>query len=103
MKYLELQTGFSSDTPRNYEGQHIFCVKEIRVQEGVRHFLLENNLWVKEIGSNLYQTEWNIEEFWGRVDEVEIEDATGIELSRVSKGYVLLHVDREKGLRLYRA
>jgi hypothetical protein len=66
-------------------------VLETREDTGETKHLLENGMWIVEIGPDRYQTEWNAEEFWGRVDD----GMTG------TFGFVLLQVDRRRGLRLY--
>ena len=54
-------------------------------------------VWVTERGPEKYVTNWTGEERWGRVYEVEYDDA-GNEVSSEELGFMILQVDRAKGL-----
>ena len=91
MKNLVLRTGFVSEAPIEYKGENIFKVVETRENLGLMNYRLENNLWVTDYGNDIYQTEWNAEEFWGKLEDADTGDFVG---------FVLLHVDRKNNVRL---
>jgi len=100
-----IRTGFYSDLPdtmRVYEGENILRVVKTREAQGSEYLLLEDGQWIRPIGSDQYVTDWNSEECWGRVEEVETNDKTGEELSIKELGFSILRIDRARGLRLHR-
>ena len=87
MKQYEILNGFHPEQKRQYNGENIFAVKETRFDQGKNWYLLSNNAWIKEIGPNMYITDWTSEERWARVEE----DGKLI-------GFMILVTDRSKGL-----
>jgi hypothetical protein len=110
MKEIIIHAGFHPEMKREYNGEHIH--KVLYKKEGVtaREFLtgrpvskdtifykLDNDAWIKGIGDEKYVTDWTNEERWGRVEEVEYDDE-GNDISRQDLGFIILRVDRSKGL-----
>jgi MinD superfamily P-loop ATPase len=93
MTARRIRTGFYSETPRIYEGENILRVVDEREARGLTYLLLENGQWIRPIGPDQYVTDWNAEECWACVEESN----TGKVL-----GFMILRVDRERGLRIYR-
>ena len=60
-------------------------------------YKLDNDAWIKGIGDEKYVTDWTNEERWGRVEEVEYDDEGNV-ISRQDLGFIILRVDRSKGL-----
>lgn len=110
MKQIVIRSGFHPETPREYHGEHIYKIVETRAG-GVAHdfhsgavqgttgqyYGLDNGAWVKDLGGEKYVTDWTGEERWGRAEEVET-DENGNLRSAETLGFVLLRVDRARGL-----
>ena len=100
---ITIHHGFHPEVKREYNGENIFrVIAERRLNpdtpnEGMRFFQVENNVWIKEIGPEKYVTDWTNQERWGRVTLDCLDDAGNIVISR-DLGFVILQVDREKGL-----
>ena len=92
MKKIVIRTGFHPEVKREYNGEHIY-----KVMNGNDCWQLENMVWVTERGPEKYVTNWTGEERWGRVYEVEYDDA-GNEIGSEELGFMILQVDRAKGL-----
>jgi ferredoxin len=73
-----------------------------RAARGVDYLLLENGQWIKPIGPDQYVTDWNVDECWGCVEELDVDDETGNVRSVKERGFLLLRVNRAQGLRLFR-
>ncbi len=109
MKKIVIRTGFHPEVKREYNGEHIYKIIGKREKASGRDFQsgvvmngndcwqLENMVWVTERGPEKYVTNWTGEERWGRVYEVEYDDA-GNEVSSEELGFMILQVDRAKGL-----
>lgn len=105
MKKIEIITGFHPETVREYNGEHIYKVRETRYIDkskegtGAEPDLIgiSANDWITNKGNNKYITNWTGEERWGRVEEVELDDA-GKEIGREVLGFMILRVDRSKGI-----
>ncbi len=105
MKKIEIIHGFHPEVLREYNGEHIYKVRKVRYKdeskasEGAEpdYYYLENNAIVENLGANKYKTNWTPEERWGRVDEAEY-DESGNETGRNTLGFMILRVDRSKGL-----
>lgn len=97
MSIIKLHTGFLPEGKIKYANQYVFSVKEIREEKGIRYHCLEHDVWVKEIGRDRYVTDWTNEEVWARAEEIEYNEAGEITASK-DVGFVLLQVDREKGI-----
>ena len=110
MKKIIVHAGFHPETTREYRGEHIYKVIHKRAG-GATHdfhsgaplaavgqfFGLDNGAWIKDLGGEKYQTDWTGEERWGRVEQIET-DEQGRVISSETLGFMLLRVDREKGL-----
>ncbi len=110
MKQILIHAGFRKEPVYPYSGEHIFKVlnfrsnveshdfrfTEIRGERG-DFYGLDNNSWIKSLGNDRYVTDWTDEERWGRVEEVETDEAGNV-LSSENLGFVLLRVDRNRGL-----
>ena len=110
MKQTVIVSGFRPGPPRPWEGEHIYRIVETR-SGGVAHdfhsgavsgvagkyYGLDNGAWVKDLGGEKYQTDWTGEERWGRAEERET-DETGAVTKAETLGFVLLRVDRSRGL-----
>ena len=110
MKKIIVHAGFHPEQRREYRGEHIYKVVKTRggvegrdfhsgrVLNGATTFYgLDNGAWIKDLGGEKYETDWTREERWGRVEEVETDEA-GLVLARRDLGFMILRVDREKGL-----
>ena len=62
-----------------------------------RYFGLDNGAWIKDLGGERYQTDWTAEERWGRVEQIETDEAGNVTASE-TLGFMLLRVDRSHGL-----
>ena len=62
-----------------------------------KYYGLDNGAWVKDLGDEKYQTDWTGEERWGRVEALET-DETGAVSAVETLGFILLRVDRSRGL-----
>lgn len=98
MKKIEIRHGFHPEQHREYHGENILKVKEIREYNGMRMICLEHDCWLKDLGGERYETDWTWKERWGRVVEVEYDDASGKQLGESELGYMILQVDRKNGL-----
>lgn len=110
MKQIVVRSGFHPEHPRSYAGEHIYKIVETRTG-GVAHdfhsgavlgaagkyYGLDNGAWIKDLGGEKYLTDWTGEERWGRVEEVET-DETGSVISAETLGFIILRVDRSRGL-----
>ena len=110
MRKIVIRSGFHPETPRIYNGEHIYKIVETRTG-GVAHdfhsgavtgqagkyYGLDNGAWVKDLGDEKYQTDWTGEERWGRAEEIETDEAGAVR-SAETLGFVLLRVDRARGL-----
>ena len=110
MKQIVIRSGFHPETPRTYAGEHIYKVVQVRtggeahdfhsgasLGKAGKYYGLDNGAWIKDLGNEKYQTDWTAEERWGRVEEIETDEAgnvTGTE----TLGFMLLRVDRSRGL-----
>ena len=109
MKEIVIHAGFHPEVQRVYHGEHIYKVlRERRIGEdrdfhseavlpGHRFYLLDNGAWIKDLSDDKYETDWTGEERWGRAEELET-DGEGRVLSSRTLGFILLRVDRDKGL-----
>ena len=110
MKTIVIHAGFHPEVTREYHGEHIYKVVSVRQVENGHEFHtgaaisgkgvfyeLDNGAWVRDLGDEKYQTDWTGEERWGRVEEVET-DAEGNTLSSQELGFMILRVDRARGL-----
>ena len=110
MKKIVIHAGFHPEVIREYNGEHIFKVVNYRSNveshdfhdSGIRgargdFYGLDNNSWIKSLGDDKYVTDWTDEERWGRAEEIET-DAQGNVLSAETLGFVLLRVDRSRGI-----
>ena len=110
MKKIVIHAGFHPEVPREYNGEHIFQVVNFRSNVESHDFHdnairgsrgdfygLDNNVWIKSLGDDRYVSDWTDEERWGRAEEIET-DEQGTVLSARDVGFVLLRVDRSRGL-----
>jgi len=105
MKKIEIIHGFHPEVLREYNGEHIYKVRRVVFKDESKaatgaepdYYFLENNAIVENLGNNKYKTNWTQEERWGRVEEVELDDA-GNETGREVLGFMILRVDRSKGI-----
>lgn len=110
MKKIVIHAGFHPEVTREYKGEHIYQV--VNVRNGVNghdfhtgaaisgkgiFYELDNGAWVRDLGDDKYQTDWTAEERWGRVEEIET-DEQGKLLSARDLGFMILRVDRARGL-----
>lgn len=110
MKKIIVHAGFHPEVKREYKGEHIY--KVTRIREGVAgkdyhtgthlndettFFGLDNGGWIKSLGGDRYETDWTAEERWGRVEEVEYDEAGNV-VSAQDLGFIILRVDRAAGL-----
>jgi ferredoxin len=93
MRTFRIRTGFQSIAARVYEGENIIRVKETREISGDVWHLLEDDQWIREAGPDMFITDWNSEECWGCVEDVTEGEPKEL-------GYIILKVDRERGLRI---
>jgi len=91
MSRIVLHYGHHPEQNRQYNGEHIYKVKEIREQKGVTRYCLEHGGWIKKVGDEKYETDWCSEERWARAVEVG-DDGEEKEL-----GFIIARVDRSKG------
>ena len=97
MKTITVTNGFFPEIKRTYAGEHIYPVVETREVNGVKIYRLPPNAWVKDLGNEKYVTDWNEKERWGRVIETETDDQGNV-ISEKSLGFMILRVDRSKGI-----
>lgn len=115
MKKIVIRTGFHPEIKREYRGEHIYKVTEMRrlesdgtmmnanglVTEGLDEqntfYRLEHGGWLKSLGDEKYITDWCSEERWGRVEELEL-DGEGREAGAETLGFMILRVDRASGV-----
>ncbi len=103
MKKIVIHHGFHPEAPREYKGEHIFKVVRTREVKQMfppgmsTYYLLDNGAWIKSIGPEKYVTEWTNEERWGRAEEIET-DEQGNTVSAQDLGFMILRVDRSRGL-----
>ena len=110
MKQIIVHAGFHPEVKREYNGEHIY--KVIKIRDGIAgkdfhtnshlndetvFYGLDNGGWIKSLGNDKYETDWTGEERWGRVEEVEYDEKGNI-LSAEDLGFIILRVDRAKGL-----
>lgn len=110
MKKIIVHAGFRPGRTAEYRGEHIFRVINTREAIVTRDFLsknlldancgfygLDNGAWIKDLGDEKYVSDWTAEERWGRVEELETDDA-GSTVSSETLGFIILRVDRSRGL-----
>ena len=110
MKKIIVHAGFHPEVKREYNGEHIHKVlyqrggvegKDFHTGAHLNNetvfYRLDNNAWIKSLGNEKYETDWTSEERWGRVEEVEYDDDGNV-ISRQDLGFMILRVDRPKGL-----
>ncbi len=110
MKKIIIHHGFHPEVKREYNGEHIQKVLYKRggvegkdfhtgahLNDQTTFYRLDNNAWIKGLGNEKYVTDWTDEERWGRVEEVEYDDAGNV-VSRQDLGFMILRVDRSKGM-----
>ena len=110
MKQIVVHAGFRPNKTQEYHGEHIYKVVNTRsgiegrdfhsgavLNGAASYYGLENGAWIKDLGGEKYETDWTREERWGRVEELET-DSEGNVLSRRDLGFMILRVDRSKGL-----
>ncbi|MBE6913540.1 MAG: hypothetical protein E7472_01200 [Ruminococcaceae bacterium] len=110
MKKLIVHAGFHPEVQREYHGEHIYKVVKSRggivgrdyhtgtkLNDEASFYGLDNGAWIKDLGNEKYETDWCSEERWGRVEEQELSES-GEVLSSRNLGFVVLRVDRSKGL-----
>ena len=105
MKKIVVHAGFHPEVPREYNGEHVF--KVVRTREvkqmfppppkTIIYYLLDNGAWIKGLGGERYETDWSGDERWGRVEKIETDEA-GNTVSAQDLGFMILRVDRSKGL-----
>ena len=108
-KKIKIHYGFHPETERVYNGEHIYKVINTRTLEngveaqsglpvvGSEFIQVENNVWIRKVGPEKYVTDWTDLERWGRVEEQEYDEA-GSRVSVRELGYIIIAVDRSKGL-----
>lgn len=110
MKKIIVHAGFHPETPREYHGEHIYKIVHTRAGSEAHDFHsgallaaagqyygLDNGAWIKDLGGEKYQTDWTGEERWGRVEQIETDEAGNV-VSAETLGFMLLRVDRARGL-----
>ena len=110
MKTIVIHSGFHPEVKREYKGEHIYKVIKRRGDTEFNDYLtgaasnlsyklykLESEVWIKDLGDDKYVTDWTDEERWGRVEELETDDRGDV-TSRQDLGFMILRVDRSKGL-----
>ncbi len=110
MKKIVIHAGFHPEISREYRGEHIYQIVNIRdggvshdfhsgaaLASAGRYFGLDNGAWIKDLGDEKYQTDWTSEERWGRAEQIETDDS-GRVISAQTLGFILLRVDRSRGL-----
>ena len=110
MKETVIHSGFRPASPWPWAGEHIYRVVETRaggaahdfhsgalVADAGRYYGLDNGAWIKDLGGEKYQTDWTGEERWGRAEARET-DESGAVTGTETLGFVLLRVDRARGL-----
>ena len=99
MKKKYIRTRFRAEGGPEYTDQRIWPITDHRVDNGnVNLYSVDNSGWGKELGVDKYVTEWTNEEVWGRVEEVETDDATGEVIGTETLGFTLLQNDRAHGV-----
>lgn len=100
MHVLKVKSGHIPGGLRAYEKENIFHAVETVNIDGIVCFLLEHGQWIRTVGEDCYVTDWNAEECWGRVVEIEIDESNNIENETREIGFCILRIDRKRGLRL---
>ena len=109
MKKIIIHAGFHPEVKREYNGEHIYKVINTRggvdghdfhtgaAVSGSNYYGLDNGAWIRDLGNEKYVTDWTGEERWGRVEELELDDQGNV-LSSQNLGFMILRVDRSRGL-----
>ncbi len=110
MKKILIHAGFRPEKTQEYRGEHIYRVVHTRsggashdfhsgalLAAAGQYYGLDNGAWIKDLGNEKYQTDWTGEERWGRAEQIETDD-TGAVVSSETLGFILLRVDRSRGL-----
>lgn len=110
MKEIIVHSGFHPEIKREYNGEHIHKVlyqKAVALSNPFHpgppdnketvFYRLDNNAWIKDLGEEKYETDWTSEERWGRVEEIEYDNAGKI-VSQKDLGFMILRVDRSRGI-----
>lgn len=104
MKKIVIRAGFHPDVVREYKGEHIYPITDIR--GGVKgdiptgdyqndagvFYRVHNGAWIKSLGGDKYVTDWAAVERWGRVEEVCDDGSVNV------LGFMILRVDRSKAI-----
>ena len=115
MKKIVIRTGFHPEIKREYKGEHIYKVTATKKRESDGtvmdsnglvtenldaqnvYYRLEHGGWIKSLGDEKYITDWCGEERWGRVEELELDEA-GNQIAAQTLGFMILRVDRANGI-----
>ena len=110
MTKIIVHAGFHPEVPREYHGEHIYKVINIRsggeahdattgalIAAAGQYYGLDNGAWVKDLGDEKYLTDWTPEERWGRVEQIETDESGNV-ISAKTLGFMLLRTDRSRGL-----
>lgn len=109
MKKIVIHSGFHPEVKREYNGEHICKVINTRGNVDARdlhtgialggnsYYGLDNGAWIRDLGNDKYVTDWTDEERWGRVEEQELDEQGNV-LSERDLGFMILRVDRSRGL-----
>ena len=87
MKSVNVYNGFNAKVPTEYKGEYIYKVIGVKEQRGARYFLLEHDGWIKMVGQEMYTGRCEAEH-WGRVEEVETDEASGEVISVKELGFL---------------
>lgn len=99
MKKIYIRTRFRAEGGPEYTDQRIWPVCDHRVDVGnINMYAVDNDVWIREMGVDKFVTDWTNEEVWGRVEEVETDDATGEVIGATTLGFTLLQNDRKNGI-----
>ena len=110
MKKIIVHAGFHPEVTREYNGEHIYKVINMRsnveghdfhtgalVSAKGSYYRLDNGAWIKDLGNEKYETDWTSEERWGRVEEIETDEQGAVNSAK-DLGFMILRVDRSKGI-----
>jgi len=95
MKRTIVHSGFFAESPAEHTGEYVYKVVGVKEQRGAKYFLLEHDGWIKMTGEEKYVAGRMENEFWGRVEELELDDATGEPMGSRDLGFVRIELDKK--------
>ena len=95
-EFLELELEGVGGIDRRIERTRVFDPDDPPDYRSHGYYLLEHDVWVKNLGGEKYVSDWTPHEVWALAEEKTYDDAGAVTAVR-ELGFAIIHSDRRAG------